>query len=66
MAAMKGSDSNLVETSSLDQTQDRILLLWRRDSIIVPSAKINWRSEKIRAWLAPRISVAQVILIDTG
>src|SRR5215831_4030654 len=66
MAAMKGSDSNLVETSSLDQTQDCILLLWRRDSIIVPSTKINWRSEKIRARLALRVSVAQVIFVDTG
>ena len=37
MAAMEGSDSNSVETSSLDQTQDSVLLLWRRDSIIVPS-----------------------------
>jgi hypothetical protein len=31
MAAMEGSDSNAVETSSLDQTQDNVLLLWGRD-----------------------------------
>jgi hypothetical protein len=66
MTAMKGSDSNSVETSSLDQTQDSVLLVWRRDSIIVSSTKINWRPEKIRARLAPGVSVAQVVFVDTG
>jgi len=66
MTTMEGSYFNSVETSSLDQTQDRVLLLWRRHSIIVPSTKINWRPEKIRARLAPRVSVAQVIFVDTG
>ena len=66
MTAMEGSDFNSIKTSSLDQTQDSVLLLWRRHSIIVPSTKINWRSEKIRARLAPGVSVAQVVFIDTG
>jgi len=66
MISMEGSDFNSVKTSSLDQTQDSILLLWRRDSIIVPSTKINWRSEKIRTRLAPGVSVAQVVFVDTG
>jgi hypothetical protein len=66
MTAMEGSDSNSVETSSLDQTQDSVLLLWRRDSIIVPSTKINWRPEKIRTRLAPGVSVAQMVFVDTG
>jgi hypothetical protein len=66
MATMEGSDSNSVETSSLDQTQDRVLLLWRRHSIVVPSTKINGRLEKICARLAPGVSVAQVVFVDTG
>jgi hypothetical protein len=66
MAAMECSDFDSVETSTLDQTQNSVLLLWRCDPIIVPSTKINWRSEKIRAWLAPRVSVAEVVFIDTG
>src|SRR5258708_5996691 len=66
MTAMEGSNSDSVETSSLDQTQDRVLLLWRRDSIVVPSTKINWRPEKICARLAPRVTIAQVVFVDTG
>src|SRR5215470_595343 len=66
MAAMERSDFKSVETSTLDQTQNSVLLLWRRHPIIVPSTKINWRSEKIRARLAPRVSVAEVVFIDTG
>src|SRR5262249_9887764 len=50
---------------SLHQTQGSVLLLCRRDSIIMPSTKINWCSEKIRARLAPGVSVAQVVFVDT-
>jgi hypothetical protein len=58
MIAMEGSNFNSVKTSSLDQTQDSVLLLWRRHSIIVPSTKINWRPEKIHTRLAPGVSIA--------
>ena len=57
MIAMEGSNFDSVETSSLDQTQHSVLLLWRGHSIIVPGTNINWRSEKIRARLAPRVTV---------
>jgi hypothetical protein len=66
MAATEGSDFNAVETSSLDQTQDSVLLLWRRHSIIVPGTNVNWRIKKVCAGLTSRISVTKVVFIRAG
>src|SRR5262245_42420404 len=43
-----------------------VLLLYSCDSIIVTRADVNWRVQKIRAGLDPRVSIAQVVFVRTS
>src|SRR6266705_735768 len=63
---MESSDPHSIEAGSLDRTGDGVLLLYRRDSIIVSGADVNWRAQKICAGLDPPVSIAQVVFICTG
>ncbi len=63
---MESSDPHSIEAGSLDRTGDGVLLLYRRDSIIVSGANVNWRAQKICAGLNPPVSIAQVVFICTG
>ena len=66
MSAAESSDSHSVEPGSLDRTGDVVLLFYRRNSIVVTGADVNWRAQKIRARLDPGVSIAQVVLVCTG
>src|SRR6266581_1752053 len=64
--AMESSDPHSIEAGSLDRTGDGVLLLYRRDSIIVSGADVNWRTKKIRAGLDTRVSIAQMVFVRTS
>src|SRR6266496_618320 len=66
MTATKSPDSNPLKACSLDHTHNGVLLLQRRDSVLVPGTKVDWRVKKVCAGLQSSISVTQVIFVRAG
>ena len=66
MAATKSPNSNPLKACSFDHTDDGVLLLQGRDSVLVPGTKVDWRIKEVCAGPQPRISVTQVVFVRAG